>query len=457
MRHRRVRWLVCGAVAFGPLAACRAPARPYSPAAEAHPVATPSAKSPAVRTTRLWLRLDADARSELGADLSADDQRRMGTHGRWKAIPYEPVEVDWLPDWSLRVPGNPDPVRLRDEVWWMPKPNRAIGLFVQRTVDLHLDSPDGPVFGKALAGAFLPIYEPGPRTTEVVLLHHWAKQLKHGNPWTTNLSAFVDSDALGLAPPEGPTWPPEAGDYFDWHLSLSLEPEGPPFTDTICGAIHVLASDGSHVQVSQYRDGIWVTGWTHKPHWRRGNDRCLPRVVEVPSPNWPLPVARPTVPPRDYVAVPDDPAIEDPLGPLLRRGGALYVLRGWGDDVLTCVEWQVKPAVPKKDGRGLPIRVSELRQGKDDPVAYELTYAERRGPVLAQLSVRPEDCSAHYAIVAATPDQISLVGGFYPWGITAYHPDDREDFYLTKAACKAAAVRMSGSEPGLGRIFSEGC
>jgi hypothetical protein len=411
-----------------------------------------------VRGTPLWLRVDTDLQVELNADMGAADQARFGLHGRWKAIPEEPVEVEWLPGWSLRVPGNPDPVRLPDRTWWLPTLDGAIGLFVKRPVALHIDALDGPIFGKVLPGAFLPVYEPGPRVTEVVLFDYWGMEPVHGNTELTSLHAFVESDALAVRPLDGPIELAESADYLDWHLPLAMSPDGDAFTNTVCGVIHVMARDGSKLQVSQYRHGIWVTGWTHVPNWRRGSDYCLPRVVRLPSSDPSRPRAPPRVP-RDYVTVTDDPAIQDPLGSLMSRGGALYVVRGWADDALRCVEWLVKPAGGlEKVGPDRFGRVSELRpQGKDDRLTRHLTYAERQGPVLAQVIVSPADCPARYAIVAASRDHISLVNGMYPRGIAAYHPDDREDWYFTQAACKAAAVRMSGSEPGLGRVFSEGC
>jgi hypothetical protein len=318
-------------------------------------------------------------------------------------------------------------------------------------VELHLDGLEGPVVGTAVAGTFLPVLGTARGATKVAITAF------AGAP-----PAFVESDALGVAAAGKTEAPSGSEDYFDWSLPIGLTPEAVPFASTGCGPIHVEALSGVHAKVSQYREGVSLSGWTdHLPPRRRNTESCRPRIVEWPAPST---SSGPPALPAGYEAVPTDPALQDPLGEVMRTGGALYwPINRMADDSVTCLEWQVKPAASKTAGLDRFDRVTELHRprAKNDPFItdYELEYVGRQGALLPTLSIRSrpgpqadEECDGTYTIVSILPAGIRLVRERYVRGLAGYQPQDTEDWYLSRAACEAAAVRLSGPGPGLNRV-----
>ncbi|MBI2894507.1 MAG: hypothetical protein HYY06_13225 [Deltaproteobacteria bacterium] len=429
------------------LTGCAAPVASRAPAPGHAPARVADAASPRrdPAPTVMWLR--------------PGDQRFTGPEERGSILgrSREPALVELLADGSVRAVEGDLQGRLPPEARSWPTADRGLGLFVQAHADLHLGAPDGPVVGRALPGAYLPVIEPGPRTTEIALPGY---QIAIDNRWRP-VRAFVDSRSLGTR--ELPLPPsPDAADFRDHARDLSVVPGGPTFAQTLCGPLRVVEERDGLPRIAQHRAGVEVMGWARVGFERRRGDlACPPRVVER---RWSMDEAAPQPElPEGYVAA--DSTLGDPLGERVRRGGRIFWLEEEGFDGLACTDWRIQAE------RGASDRVRLSSSFIDDSgdanlvvssFIFEYAAADSvhlpsvvllgpqtevranrgRGPVRSSMSM---GCGEIYTIVSADPERVRVVRGQYLFGLVGYHPEDAETWYLDRRACESAAARPIAS------------
>ena len=203
---------------------------------------------------------------------------------------------------------------------------------------------------------------------------------------------------------------------------------GAPFAGTaLPGPLRVVTHDGSNLRVTQYCGGIQVTGWMPRPDDRRGDNSCAPRTIEPEYPHTPAAERRPL--PPGYVAMSDDPALRNPLGHLVRRGGSIHWLVPH-DDGFKCVGWQVVPVAksPKSKG-GAVLRRVYIEDGHRNVVTFGLGYSPRSvAPSFLELDGPSWQgdggegvglCDQLYSIVGVDREHVSLIQGEYLAGLSS--------------------------------------
>ncbi len=383
----------------------------------------------------------------------------MGQEDWW--LPKPRALVERLPDARVRSRVDEEPRLLADWERLWPSTMQGLGLFAQSRLDLHLGSIEGPIIGYALPGAYLPIIEPGPRVTQVVLPYYSQTQVAGPPP---PIRAFVESGALGLLDTGETSAPPESTDYADYLLPLSAVPDATFFGETLCGPIHVEGREGTNLRITQVRDRVRISGWYSGPLPRaRGTNRCPRQFRSVSA------LDRQVLPPG-YVRV--DIALKDPLANLVRRGGRLYWLVEHDDDELACDELRVVPRAADKGEIRRSVTVDNQRVILSQKFEYAAPTEGRQSSIFLQrielLGDRTApgsapgiawcgDGSEVYYVVAASADSVSLFPGLRG-GVSGYHPDDAERWYLTQAACESAAREARQQPLGFARhLHPSGC
>jgi hypothetical protein len=403
---------------------------------------------------------------------------------------FEEVLVERLPDGTLReVNEHSVPKSQLEQVGLTsPTAERGLGLYVQKGADIHADGIGGPVIGRVSPGAYLPVVAVRDDVAEVVLS-------RYGRKDGSEPHAFMAASALGVDVPAAlpPPVAAESVDYLDIEAELRLTPGGTVVARTACGPVHVVERSGSDLRVAQEHDGIRVVAWITAPEGRRGSHRCL-RVIERrlarEREEW---TPRVPVLPPGYVRIPTDIAGHDPLEPMFRRGGVIYWLVPNAQE-LSCKEWRVRPKKNRPDDAALewPVVRAELthpttvdtdppfgagglglsavgeRLRNEPPVprfqhvtlVFDAAFTRGRGDSHSSMDLEgPEERGArpqpghgvgialcgnseNYTIVGTHVGSVTVLAGGTHLTV-AYHPEDAESWYLSRAACEADRAALS--------------
>jgi hypothetical protein len=310
-------------------------------------------------------------------------------------------------------------------LWALAGSAAADDLYVQRAGDLHLGQPDGPVIGRALPGAHLPIVKRTTAAAEVTLPGYY--DLGTFEPGCClhigDLHAFLDARLLGPKEPQAtaPHRPPGKV-YRDYELTLDT-PDGTSITKVRCGDLYV-ADQGDKHRVTQLGDGFELTGWTKQPlPWPRGRRfECPPRVVTDREAALPPGYLAPSALPSD---------LAQRLAALVRVKATLFVPIFDGPTTL-CARFKLskKSAKATIQARGLRFNLPYSFEVRPGPIGV---YS---GPVGASLT--PVDITAQHLVFVANVPSLSPP-------VVGYHPDDTEIWYLDADTCAREATPLHAS------------
>jgi hypothetical protein len=320
-------------------------------------------------------------------------------------------------------------------------------VFVRRTVPLRVDDPDGPIVGRAFAGAQLRLVGVESGWAAVQLDERRFGWRHYPIEEGTDLVDFVvllPLDAVGRETVELEA--PELSGRLaaGFHTRLSAAPGGPPFAAIHCGPFRIVderaGADRLEQQLATYHDGVELIGWADSEiRGTRGPVRCPPRALFA-VPGEPPPQEVP-----EGMVLARREEVARAIGPALRRGAAIHFLVD-GADGASCERMEL---------RGDQL-VGEREQRADGAVG-RTSYGLHRTDTLIELTgprfdrgerVETVRCARFADVVGVDGERIAVVGADEMGGgrarVHAYHPDDVELWFRTSEACeRAAATRNS--------------
>jgi hypothetical protein len=352
-----------------------------------------------------------------------------------------------------------------------PSPPNDPGLarYAQRTAELHLGSPDGPVIGSLAAGAPVSVATRDAEWVRITIPGFAQPLTQPAVP----VVAFVRADALGaeassLAPSPAPL--PAGRVVRDYPADIALAPtvtSDEAFAATLCGDIRVLEQQPPRALIAQSHAGVELRGWVDAPvDLRRGPIRCTLRQVYRQDDRL-ISIDGTTAADRSVVAaVPSgyvglDPMRREHLLGVLRDGTPLHWLVA-GERGSTCQRWTPgtlqpdrEPGVYRAELSGPPL-ASAAELGVP---SFSLRYRAATPQVPGELVLfgphfeRAKDKNTGgyrsgtvYTIVGATPDAVRAFPSSLSDSVVAWHPDDEERWFFSEASCRAAA---RAAEPAL--------
>jgi len=357
--------------------------------------------------------------------------------------------------------------------------SQALALYGQRQADLHDESENGPVIGRIYPGALVTVVTEGPPVgsgyRKIAL-----PGFRAATAARTQVVAVVEASALGTKPQplQGPSTEGRLVRDFVMNSPLwaaELMPDSAPaFASTLCGEIRVLALGTRRSKISQYHAGVELIGWydylidvdnycpLHRCNQRfvvqDGQSLSLTGMGSTQADKTPI-----SAPPEGFVHA--EFSDTDPLAERIKRRLPVYWLTQTKAHTARCSRWTFDGVTEGKAESGARKLEARMRsdlivvEGKKTLPSFVLSYepgSHLQGgtlllaglnfnqpgtPAGAQVDGNSYRGMMPYSFVGANKDALRLLEGEWASNkdLVAWHPDDEERWFLSEAACNAAA------------------
>ena len=379
-----------------------------------------------------------------------------------------PVRVELSTDGRVRtLSGSQEPLEgyLLEAQLTQPADRAGLMLYAQRTAELHLDMPDGPIIGRLHPGAFVGVAARGGRSVVVAVPRYRRTNSKAGA-----LLAYVEVSALGVAP-IAERAPAIAGKLVrNFGVPLHLREQWAAIDNLLCGGFHIEESNGD-TRATQYYRGIEVSGWLESAwYWGdHGPSPCPARTVYRGNGKLVLLEGRDWLDAQDIASIPPgftaiDPPLSDPLAKAIEQGQSLYWLT-LAHGQLACRGWHPKAHWLHAGQSGANVFANrdqlegELSDGDEYfPMNYTPVSADKSGGWLELLGPHFKKshtgwrCGVAFTLRAAQGATLYMEGpGAYSSGggppkeyaPVAFHPEDVERWYLSRDGCNTALANAA--------------
>lgn len=353
--------------------------------------------------------------------------------------------VEVLADGRVRSvsPERPFTTRLDEDPSVRPRWRRGLSRFAQRSVELHLQQPRGPVVGSIHAGTLVEVATKADPETGRVAVALW-----------NNDAAYIDADALGVAPiPLQHEWAPPR------HLRSTLDPAGglngsdEPYTLQPCEKVY-LDDDGTHgVQTfAGFELRVRLYPWYTPVEYQatecparaitRGGDGLLSLWSRYGGTYGPLPLTGPI--PSEFSLI-EPRAAEGAIERTLAAKGTFYWLK-YLDGHVVCDPWRF---LPSGEAIGMLVSESDLRLART--FSFEGTFGRRLGEIhLGTLmkdhrSVMKCNCAYRYSVVGGAGEELAVIARPLPADAVSYAPGEAERWFVTAPSCEVARSAVAAS------------
>jgi len=372
-----------------------------------------------------------------------------------------PVQVELFPDGRVRsVPNSGECFEgyLSPELRAKPHRDQGLMLYVQRTADLRLERPDGPVVGRVHSGALLTVTtQPGNQAAVGI------PGFDEGGSWP----GYVARDALGVEPTELRARDPDGGPKRvgvpSFPLALPFTWDGGKKQLAFTRCYPVWFPESGHPR--QIIDGVELSGPidgdpSYMHHVRVIENSVYCSATLVTRHDQRLFLVHPDGREEEVAKIPSGflpVALPDParLAMAITRNESVFWLR-YDHPQVSCVEARFESG--RRHIRALKLGASGyLQELGDSRTRYRAIYRLTAPPHPPRLTLDPAPDAewthqGEYFVLADDGAALLLTGQRMSEAAIAFDPTDVERWYFSRAACESARdaiVKQMKEDPGV--------